>query len=101
MVPTPEIPASRAPDRCRAVLLCSDKPQRSKSGCPHRSPLIVRGARECPKAHLPLASPYNPVDLVGQPVVVNPTGQEIPLVRMVAWWHINHAFVQAPNDFLP
>ena len=66
--------------------------------------LIVRGARERPKAHLPLACPYNPVDLFdlfGQPVVFNPTGQEIPPVRIVAWWHINHAFVQAPNEFLP
>jgi hypothetical protein len=47
--------------------------------------LIVRGAREHPKRHLPLACPYNPVDLFGRPVVFNPTGQEIPLVRIVAW----------------
>ena len=104
MVPTPGIPASRAPDRCRALLLCSDKPRRSRSRARIDRRLFVRGARERPKAHLPVACPYNLVDLFdlfGQPVVFNPTGQEIPLVRIVAWGHINHAFVQAPNEFLP
>jgi hypothetical protein len=104
MVPTPEIPASRAPHRCRALLLCSDKPRRSKSRCPDRSPVDRAWRPGASESALPLACPYNPVDLFdlfGQPVVFNPTGQEIPLVRIVAWWHINHAFVQAPNEFLP
>jgi len=100
MVPTPEIPASLHID---AALFCFARTNLAEASHVARIDrrLIVPGARQRPKAHRPLAGPYNPVDLFGQPVVFNPTGQEIPRVRIVAWWHINHAFVQAPNEFLP
>ena len=44
---------------------------------------VMGGAQAVRKSILPLRSPHNSVDIIGTGIVLDQTGQEIPVVRIV------------------